>query len=109
MLMTDCTLMSSKEPPLQKGNYSMDTRQQMLAFWLATLHMSGVNETFHAAIGIQSIGCNRTAGLYGLLNKPMQTCFGYIRNATKPDTPDAFAVLFSSHNNQSFFLGQAAK
>src|SRR3990167_6778998 len=99
MLMTDCSLMSSKEPPLQKGNYSMDTRQQMLAFGLTTLHMAGVNVTFHTAIGIQSIGCNRAAGLYGLFNKPMQTCFGHIRNATKPDAPDAFAVLFGSYNH----------
>ncbi len=37
MIMTNCALMSTKQPPLQKGDYKVYQRQQMLAFGLTAL------------------------------------------------------------------------
>ena len=108
MLMTNCSLMSSKQPPLQKGNNPMDAWQQMLAFRLMTLHTAVMNVSIHSKIGRQPIGYDRTAGFNGKTDKPVQTCFGHIRNATKTDPPDSLTVLFSRYDNHGFFFSQAA-
>ncbi len=99
--------MSSKQPPFQKGDYKVHQWQQMLALGLTALHSSVVNVTFQPQIGVQAVSPNRTSRLDSLLNKPVQTHSGRIRNAAKTDTPNAFTALFCRNDNHVLLFCQA--
>ena len=72
MIVADGSLMGTYQPPLEKGDDTVDARQQMFAFRLIPLHLSIMNLADQIEIGWQPIRPHGAARLNGLSNKIVQ-------------------------------------
>ena len=108
MFLADGTLVGAEQPALQQRHDPMYPRQEMFAFGAAALYPPVVGIALQSKIGSQPIGPNGTPRLDGLSDKSVETGLGQIGDTTQADAPNARAIFFCCHENQSLLVCQPA-
>jgi len=107
MIMTDCSLMGSHQPPFHKRSgpvYPGHQFRSRLFLPFQNRHFVFIASRFKTVVSIPSISMNGTPRFNNLSDKCVKAIGGCIGNSLHPNAPSAFSIFLRSNDYQSFAL-----